>query len=385
MNYDTVCANEEIEFYRRFIPFSSGSPKPTLTCDDQYKRANIVFFSDSHIDFFEKEECIDNVKRTVDFINDAPVTYDAVIHAGDVITPFGKHPKEKSLESARAFFDIAENSKAPFIFSKGNHDLNDWFNVTENVFSDSDWGKLFFDFAEEKYGIVRQKKKSGDKSTWHYYDIEDKKIRIVSIDSQDTDKRTLDEKGEVKFHGGVSWYVSNEQMNWVANSALNFDEKEEKDWGVIFVMHQFVDCTNDHECDILKLLRLCRAFNEGGTYDEVYKNEKYPFFNLDVHADFTRYKEEKKPHMICWLLGHNHQDKNTVCEGINLIWTLNNSATTVCSDARVARIKGTSTQNAFDVLNIDTRHRKIRVFRYGAGKNCYGVGGDRFSDTGLDY
>ena len=64
-------------------------------------------------------------------------------------------------------------------------------------------------------------------------------------------------------------------MNWVANVALNFDEKEEKDWGVIFVMHQYVDYTCDHECDIPKLLRLCRAFNEGGTYDEVYKNEKY--------------------------------------------------------------------------------------------------------------
>ena len=160
MNYDAVCANEEMEFYRRFIPFSTGSPKPTLTCDDQYKRANIVFFSDSHIDFFEKEECVDNVKRTVDFINDAPVTYDAVVHTGDVITPFGKHPKENSLKSAGAFFDIAEKSKAPFIFSKGNHDLNDWFNIPENVFSDSDWGKLFLDFAEEKFGIVRQTKKT---------------------------------------------------------------------------------------------------------------------------------------------------------------------------------------------------------------------------------
>ncbi len=386
MNYDLVCENEEMEFYRRFAPYFMGSPKETVTFDDQYERANIVFFSDSHIDFFEKEECVDNVKRTVDFINNAPLPFDAVVHTGDVITPFGKNPKENSLDSAREFFDIVKNSRVPFLFSKGNHDLNDWFNIPENVFSDGNWGELFLDFAEEKYGIHRQTKKSGDKSTWHYYDIENKKIRVVSVDSQDTDKETLDEKGEVRFHGGASWYVSDEQMNWIADTALNFDDKKEKDWGVIFAMHQYVESAADHESALVKLLEMCKAFNEGDSYHAVYKNEKYPFFDLDVHADFTRYKvEEKKPHMICWLLGHNHEDKNEVRYGINMIWTLNNSASTVCSDARVARIKGTSTQNAFDVLNIDTRQRKIRVFRYGAGKNCYGVGGDRFLPDGLNY
>ena len=107
--------------------------------------------------------------------------------------------------------------------------------------------------------------------------------------------------------------------------------------------------------------------------------------NTDISTPLILAKNCHDTDMICWLIGHNHEDKNRVIDGINLIWTLNNSASTCCSDARLARIIGTSTQNSFDIVNIDTRERKIRIFRYGAGVNCYGVGGDRFVPDGLDY
>lgn len=385
MDYEKVSELEEIDFYKRFAPYCVGSPKEEVSFDNQYTRANFVFFSDSHIDFFEKEASIDNVKRVIAFANDAPIKYDAIIHTGDVITPFGKHEKAEAMSRAKPFFDIAKESRVPFVFSKGNHDLNDWNNLPEAVFTDDDWSEIFLDFAEENFGIVRQTKSSGAKSTWHYLDIEDRKIRIICVDVQDTDKNSTRDDGTVKYHGGASWYITNEQMNWIANTALNFDNKEEKDWGVIFAMHQHMWSTKDHESAIEKLLEMCVAFNESGTYDESYVNPN-PFFNLDVHADFTRYaEEEKRPHVICWLLGHDHVDKYQQRHGINMIWVLNNSASTVSSDARVARLKGTSTQNAFDVVNVDTLHRKIRVFRYGAGVNCYGVGGDRFLPDGIDY
>lgn len=384
MDYEKVSELEKIDFYKRFAPYSVGSPKEDVSFDNQYTRANFVFFSDSHIDFFEKEESIDNVKRVIAFANDAPIKYDAIIHTGDVITPFGKHEKAEAMSRAKPFFDIAKGSRVPFVFSKGNHDLNDWGNLPEEVFTDKDWSDMFLDFAEENFGIVRQTKESGDRSTWHYLDIEDRKIRIISVDVQDTDKKTTNDEGTVLLHGGVSWYISNEQMNWIANTALNFDYKEDKDWGVIFAMHQHMWGTKLHESAIEKLLEMCAAFNEGKTYDEEYTNPN-PFFNLNVHADFTRYSGDKSPHVICWLLGHDHLDKYEKRLGINMIWTLNNSATTVSSDARVARVKGTSTQNSFDVVSVDTLHRKVRVFRYGAGINCYGVGGDRFLPDGIAY
>lgn len=383
MDYNKVCELEEMELYRRFLPYCKGAPSEKLSFDLQSDRANFVFFTDSHIDHIDTAESLDNVKRTIDFINGAPITYDAVIHGGDAITPFGLHEKEASLDRARLFFEEAKRCNRPFIFSKGNHDLNDWDNLPERVFTDDDWGRLILDYEEEKHGIVRQMKNCGSRSTWHYYDVEDKKIRIVSIDVQDTDKTSVREDGTVKYYGCGNFYVSNEQMNWVAHTALNFENKTEKDWGVIFVMHTFGGAKRDDE-DYSGLLDLCAAFNNGERFDLERSHSDNPFFDLSVHADFSN-NCENPPHMICWLIGHNHTDTNECRKGINLIWTLNGSATCVSGDSRVARVKGTSTQNAFDILNVDTTHRRIRIFRYGAGVTCFGVGGDRFLPDGIEY
>ena len=388
--YDRVCELETDAFYRKFLPYSKGSPdtEPTYSqkISDQFDRTNIIYFSDSHTDGIYSHLYLDNVKRTIDFANNAPIKYSAIVNAGDIITPFGKTPKEKAYKMAKEFFKLAKKSKLPFIFAKGNHDLNDWDNYPDRVLTDKDWGNLFLNHAEEKYGIVRQIKKSGEKSTWHYYDIEDSKIRIVAVDIQDSDKNVLNENGICKLHGGNSWYISNEQMNWIANEAFNFDNKHDKDWGIIITHHQYPRNPKFHENAADVLLDLCVALNDQGTYSHTYKHQENSFFDMDVSADFTRYaKEERKPHIICWLLGHDHERKNDVRKGINIIFTINGSCSTSSSDPRIVRLPGTCTQNSFDVVNIDTTHRKIRIFSYGAGTTCYGVSGDRFLPDGLSY
>lgn len=387
LDYDFICKVEEANLYKRFLPYAIGSPSRKFTPDNSYDRANFVFFTDSHIDFMEPDACMDNLKRTIAFSNESPIVFDAVINAGDAITPFFLQDKTLPLTYFKQFFDEAKKSRSPFIFSKGNHDCNCWWNKPENVLTDSDYSNLFYWFSEENYGTVHQCKANGYRSTWNYYDVEKQKIRIISVDMQDIDKTVTNEKGEVKyFSGDGRRYISNEQMNWIANVALNFDDKAEKDWGVIIVGH---DCKGKHpdfENIGEKLLDLCVAFNNGDIYEHHYKNEVNSFFDLDVKADYTRYKDlDKKPHMICWLLGHIHDDIHEVQKGIHIIYTRNASASMRSGDSRVLRLPGTVTQNAFDVVNIDTRTRKIRMFRYGAGVNCYGEGGDRFLPDGLSY
>ena len=393
MNYELICQLEEAAFYRRFLHHYYGTPKDAPTYDnydlgygDEYPRCNLLFFSDSHIDLVNPDESLDNVVRTMKFVKEAPISFDAVIHTGDIITPFGLVEKEKALALAKRFFDQVKDCPAPVLFSKGNHDLNDWENLPDRVLTDRDWGELFLDHAEQAWGIHRQTKQSGDRSTWNYYDIENQKIRIVTLDLQDTDKTAVTETGVCKLHGGKSWFISNEQMNWIISTALNFDDKPETDWGVIFTMHQVMDDPPFHANATDALLEVCDALNHQGTYEYRYDHPEYPFLHMDIAADFTRYAaEEKKPHIICWLIGHDHVRKNETRKGIQLIWTLNNSASMCCSDPRVGRILGTCTQNSFDVVNIDTRHRRIRIFAYGAGTTCYGTPGDRFLPEGLPY
>ena len=111
-------------------------------------------------------------------------------------------------------------------------------------------------------------------------------------------------KGEVKYFGTDGRvYISNEQMNWIANVALNFDDKAEKDWGVIMVGHYFKESHPDFENAGEKLLDLCVAFNNGDTYKHTYKHETNSFFDLDVDADYTRYKNLDKKDTLFIIFG----------------------------------------------------------------------------------
>ena len=73
LDYDFICKVEEANLYKRFLPYSIGSPARHKTHDDFYDRANFVFFSDSHIDFMNADASLDNLKRTIAFSNESPI------------------------------------------------------------------------------------------------------------------------------------------------------------------------------------------------------------------------------------------------------------------------------------------------------------------------
>jgi hypothetical protein len=300
------------------------------------------------------------------------------------------------------------------MYSKGNHDCNDMENNVGNAFTDADWQSIWYGYAEQHYGIVRQTKASGNKSTWYYRDFEDYKVRVIVLDGQDTNKNIAVPEDDalygtntkIMYDGSNGFYISQEQFEWVVNTALDFDSKEEKDWCVIFAIHQYYanDGVSRHspkyqyQAATPKLFDACVAFNNAGTYSNIYTfdpNETgstdlnvnpYAFFNLNINADFTRYANlEKKPKIAMWLIGHEHIDWSEDDRGIKRIWVLQGMASSRSGDQRVQRIPGTSTQNAFDMILVDNIERKIRLLRYGAGENCFGVGGDRFMPDGFSY
>ncbi len=383
--YDRICEMEAYETEKRFLPLTVGTPSMKKSSNDQYERLNLIFFTDSHVDMpWCVPEACDNVERTIDFANNFPVPFDAVLYGGDTITFFGEVSKELAKERFKCLADRVKKCKAPFIFARGNHDPNHVDNLPENLLRDEDYGEIYLDFAEEKDGIVRQLKKNGQKSIWHYKDIENKKVRIIALDSEDSYRDGVKEDGHIAIDDCV--HFSNEQLNWLVNDALNFDDKEEKDWGVIFVTHRIDPRGNDFGSAGTKLISICEAFNNAKSTSIKYECAKNDFYNLDVNADFTRYANlEKKPFVIAFFMGHHHTDNNETACGIQLIWSLHGCVTDTYSDARVIRRPGTATQNAFDCVSIDLQHRKIRIVRYGGGRTCYGEGGDRFLPDGLEF
>lgn len=394
--YDEVVKHESLDTWKRYLPFSVGAPvtqEGIAPFTGQYQRAHILFFTDNHIDLLTPAASLRNVQDAVGFANNGKVIFDALINAGDAITPFGEVSKT-GLNGAEArlttFFNECKKSDAPFLFAKGNHDSNDWDNIPANALGDDDWSSLIYNYMESECGFVRQTKGNGKKSSYGYYDITSHKIRVIVIDAQDIDRTPVNGSGHCKYYGGNAWHISDEQFRWIADTALSFNENG---WYVIPVIHQLFYqsgtwyTVEGMPSSIQKLFNMFAAFNNHTTYtQEAYTYSPDSFYNLTAFTkDFSFSNLTDKPGVICWLVGHEHFDRYQQVNGMNIVWTLNGSANTESSDQRVPKVIGTSTQNAFDVMSIDTRLHKVRFVRFGAGVNCYGVGGDRFLPNGLSY
>lgn len=376
---------------KRWLPYSVGTTNyvPESNYGVMYTRLSLLVMADPHLDLFYKDKSLQNVQDAYDFAQMSTAYIDdqgrdlsikAVLNCGDVL--YNQLSVEASEVTLNKMFNIAKNCTVPTLFTKGNHD--------NYALDDDDWGNVWFNYAESEYGIVRQTKSNGKKSTWYYYDIDAYKVRIVVADAEDIDREAVDQYGRMIYNGQNAWAISDEQLNWFASTALNFDDKAELDWGVIVLIHQGTTYSTlldpPYESSIAKLAKLCQAFNEQSTYSNHYTYSEDSFYDIDIDADFTRYASEtNKPHMICWILGHEHVDRYQVIDGINMIWTTNMACMTNASDSTLARVPNTPVENAFDIVTIDTRYRKIRYIRYGAGVNAYGYGGDRFLPDGIDY
>ena len=392
--YAFVKKTENVSVEKRLIQYSRGtiSNHADYDRDNVYDRLNIAFMTDSHLDLGNVQASEQNVSDAIDFLNNVRVSIAAVIEGGDLITKVYNN-KNEHISALNLFFEMGWKSKAPLLYTKGNHDLNT-INVTpEKALTDEDWDSVWYNRAETEYGIVRNLKKNGQKSGYYYYDLEDWKVRIVSVDCFDVDWEKMDDEGNILYWGGTSYYIADEQFNWIANCALDFDDKREKDWGVIVFTHFYQPAYRDgtsikpvFESVYRKFNDMLIAFNNQASFSKEYIFPANSFYNLNVKADWSRYAGlTQKPYLICVLSGHIHTDDYFNWDGVQHIITANQFCGETASDIRLSRVAGTSTQNLFDIINIDLKQRKIRVIRYGAGVNCYGEGGDRFVPDGLNF
>ena len=385
------------EVESKIIPFVRGTDEDRMSYDTskEYERLVVGFMTDNHIDLGNKRASYNNVKDAIDFYNGLHIPVAAILEGGDAITDIvtTSDSKTKQKEHLAKFFDVTWKSKMPFLFTKGNHDINTINVPPAYVLDDDDWGEIWFNRAETEYGIVRQTKTSGKKSGYYYYDLDAWKVRIICVDCFDLDFTKVDGSGNVLYAGSTATWIAQEQYDWIANTALNFDDKVEKDWGVIVFMHYYRtydDYGTSIEPRFVNPARLFNdmlvAFNSQTDYNEVYSFPDNTFFNLNVSANFSRYANlEKKPYFISLITGHRHFDGNEVLDGINNILTANQLCGENSADIRLKRVAYTKTQNLFDTFVIDLKARTIRAFRFGAGVTCYGNGGDRFLPDGLSF
>lgn len=412
-NYNFIKNTEHAEVEQRGIPFAYSSKYITSAqANNQYERFNFIFAGDSHIDSAIPYS-LQNVEDMINFANETKIPIKFCLHAGDVVTPYGAHTKTEVDALIKSFFDAIKESNLPVLYTVGNHDTNDWLNLPEYAYTDADFDRLYLSWLRINHGTIHNVTGSFSgksyQSDYYYKDFNDVKVRVICLNNMDYpvgDDYSRNVEGysgaRTLYDGGHSFAYRQEQIDWLINEALNFSDKIEKDWGIIVCTHNIISnvtgqyysvnnawgdvVVSKEDTSLLKMIKILKALNTQDVYSSSYICPTESEFNLNINVDYSNYAgAEKKPYVIGVFIGHEHEDFNKVIEGINVICIGNNSATSVSSDSRVARIPGSSTQNLFDVVSVDLEKKKIYTTRYGAGLNAFGVGGDRFKPDGLSF
>lgn len=275
----------------------------------------------------------------------ATTNVSTTIFGGDIVRAFGT--EDDINQDVKSYLDLATNSTSNFYALRGNHDLT-------IVKSESDSTPYSKDDAYT-YNIFQRSNElnligvSG-KNYW-YLDNERQKCRFIAIDGFE---RTDMENTNL---WSVKYFISTEQLKWLANVALNVDEGYKV---VIFSHATFDPSLFSYERELLPAKQIIEAFKHKTTAHVSNANDSG---ELDV--DFTKTKGE----FVASFSGHSHRDQNATTNGILSINTYCDAAYLDDPNYKGNRHAGTINEQCFDAVSIDFDLKKITCIRIGAGAN----------------
>lgn len=369
--------------HREFIPSFTNSWKNEVEAKENLiLQANyddnftFMFSTDMHV-----QESIggflNNTYRVLNHV-DKVLNTDLILNGGDSV-PYGTSDKAHGMNTLKdAMRKYHDKSKVVHIF--GNHDNN---MISKGLFPYDDELQRPEWILNQKtqYNILASHLKDvvfGSKDKMYFFkDFEDKKIRLIVLNSQDVPYTTAtDSRGEYyKYLKPSILNVSNEQMTWLANTALKFDDKDDKtQWITLFTIHvspftesEGMTWNAPQYPNNLQLRQIIKAFKNGEKGIASYKNDTLNdgIHNVNTSYDFTSQGNMRIGGMFS---GHNHLDCATVVDGYPAV-------TTTCGypdmslDERLPRVVGEFSEIAFDHITINRNNNKLKLIRFGAGKD----------------
>lgn len=309
------------------------------------------FITDTHTRF--------NTMHFVSTIAEASkyINLDFIAHGGDFIDGFGvKDGDLKRIEEVMV--TVNDRKTTPFLFCNGDHDDNNFYardngNTPDLYIKDIELYNRTTRFSERNVVVGSREKQ------YYYLDNEVSKVRTIVVNTTDIPKDELNPDGTRKYNEFNNKAYSNEQLNWIAHTALNFSNKETpSDWGVVILGHIAGDSmvTNSNV-----LNSILTAYNNGTSYIDSGTTQ---YGDWSINVDFSN---QGQGDFIAFFMGHLHRDDIVTNEaGFPVIITLNAS---LFKDYPTAPDKtlGTETETAWDVVTIDRSSRNIYLTRFGAG------------------
>ena len=248
-----------------------------------------------------------------------------MMFGGDIIHGFPDHEGAKN--EIRAFFHAMEGytkagEELRIMATLGNHDRNYSVDYPNDTLTEREAYDLFTK-RMEGWGVVRG---DGD-STASYYDDTQNKVRYVQFffTSSSVDLP------ENRFIEGA--------LGWAEERIKELDS----DWTVIVMTHGFLP-------------------SKGVTIASMESDEK------EIAKALLRIKSEARAELACWLVGHNHIDRNEVLQSADRQTRL--PVISCASDGYPKDEYLNSIQEqSFSFMQVDTANKKIYLTRIGRGSD----------------
>lgn len=292
---------------------------------------------------------------------------DALIALGDNIN--GDEPTGRlnmTLMHVRAMLQTKYVRTAMFMI-RGNHDNGTGHQNTEGKSADEvlddNAVKNGFGTKFNYYDEVRD----GD-SFYFYKDFPDKKVRIIGLDSNDIPLEKKDSNGHYAYDTNTAGFRS-QQLNWFANKALMLPDNT---WQVVVFFHipfpnAFGQWAEDNTfVNYHHAIAILNAF-KNGTSVNINDTSNPDFTITGLQADYSK---QGQGTLIAIVNGHLHCDDQdtSILNGTPVI-EVTTSASFVSDKVNNSDRRNTNDEDAWDIISINTKERKIHCYRFGRGSD----------------
>ncbi|MBY4581351.1 metallophosphoesterase [Pediococcus pentosaceus] len=271
---------------------------------------------------------------------------DLAVYNGDNV--HGREAKSNTINRIKQLINTHQLAfdDLPTMWTIGNHDDNNIYFIgearNENILT----------LAELENAFEINK-------TYGYRDFEDKKLRVIVLDSFENPE-IIGKDGLPKYTRDYSSVFSANQLTWLSKTL-----EVPTGYSVIAFTHvpPLGYCNNKPYNDYRNvnhdlMLGLFNAFVEGTSYTASGTNTDYP---AQVNVD---YSNQGKGNLIGIVTGHEHRDvEPQVINGVRVI------ERTCNLPVGAGRLIGDISEEAFDVIEINSVNKHCKFNRFGAGNS----------------
>lgn len=298
--------------------------------------------------------------------------YDFIVHGGDFSTGAWNTTKLDSFEHIEDYTELMSeaNKGVLSLWCAGNHD-DAAYQATAGRVS-----------QKELFGLVGRKNRISEAvcpngCNYGYLDLENRKLRVIYLDTDDKRKWgtvLISSSSSVPEYLNAQ-NVGGAQLQWLANTALNFTDKTSPaEWDIVVVSHAALNISGTITDAVSGTVYAHNTENAAKIINAYRTGKSGSITHNGVTVNYNFATVESKATVICAVHGHNHKFcTETLTGGILSIGCPNvmNGRERASDDGNTyTKTAGTANGTSFCILTIDRENCVIYA-------DCVGAGYDR--------